>query len=203
MKKIEKRVAYVIISLGILIILFFLVLILRQYLASKESFFIYNGFEVQKIRDKSGQFYNIKIFINENNIPSYVNTRYGPKELEKIPTSFSKDSILKKSQIFITIDPYANLSSKTTIAALEIDKFIDNEYLYNISTKSAFTKPYKNQTVKTCNDVTSYTGIILLTLGKETKIYEDKCIIVQGKAEEDLIRAADRLALTLLEVMHP
>lgn len=204
MKVIEKKVGTFIIIFVILMIIFISILIIRQYLQYKEAVFNYNGFDVQKIRDKSSEFYRIKIFINENKVPSYVNTIHDPRKLEEIPLEIDKKSLLGKKEIFITIDPYANLTSQTTMAALEINKFIDNPFLFNIPVNSAFTKQYKNdpnQTIKTCNDVTSETGIILLTLGNKTKIYEEKCIIIQGKTESDIIRAADRLALTLIEVI--
>ena len=49
------------------------------------------------------------------------------------------DGIYGDEEIYVTLNPNADLSSKATIAALEIDKIIDNEYLYNIPVHSAMT----------------------------------------------------------------
>lgn len=201
MKKIEKRMGQIIISVVVLLILFISIVLVRQYFQYREATFNYNGFEVQKLHDKAGEFYRIKVFVNENKVPTSVNTIHNPKNLENIPININKESLLHRKEIFIVIDPYANLTGKTVAAALEINKFIDNPYLFNIPVSSAFTKSWKNQTVKTCNDVTKTTGIIILELGDETKIYEDNCIKIEGKTQNDLVRAADRLSLTLLGVM--
>lgn len=195
--KAEKQLKILIPILIASIIIFTMILIFSK---SNETSYTYNGFEVRRISENEFQ---IKIYLKNDPQPHIIKLRYGPKELENIPIIGDPIPIIQQSeQIYITIDPYANLTGKTTIAALEIDKFIDNKYLINKPVNSAFTKPYGNHTVKTCTDAVNQIIIILLKLGDETKIYlEGNCIIIQGQTESDLIRAADRLALYLIGIM--
>ena len=59
-----------------------------------------------------------------------------------------------------------------------------------------------NYTIKTCDDSKDKVSVILLELANKTEVMvKDKCIIIKGETEEDLIRAADRLVLTLLGVI--
>ncbi len=159
-------------------------------------------YEVQEIRTGQTVYYKIKIYINNNPTPSYIFTRYEPGQLEKLDIENVKSKILDKKEFFITINPYANLTGLTTIAALEIDKFLDNRYLFNIPVSSAFTEDYNNGTVKTCSDADEDTGIFLLRLGNMTRLFSrEECIVLEGKTEEDLIMLADRLVFQLLGMM--
>jgi len=164
-----------------------------------------NTYDIQQIgtKEKGGITYRIKIFINDDPSPKYINTRYEPKHMEglKINPDVKKD-ILTKKEIFIAINPNAGLTGKTTIAALEIDKFIDNSYLFGIPVKSAFTEEFagaEGYEIKTCDDVTEETGIIWLKLGEETVIKDEKgCVILEAETEEELIRLSNGLAFYLM-----
>jgi len=172
----------------------------RQQARTSEVVFMYNGFKFQ--RDQQG--YEIQLFINDQKTPTLIHLREDPRTLETIPIQGNIQILRQKQQLHITLDPYANLTGKTTIAALEIDAIIDNPYLFNIPVNSAFTQPYANGTIKTCADVNATEGVILLEKGDATSITEDKgCILLRGVTEQDLIRAADRLAYTLLNIMQP
>lgn len=129
--------------------------------------------------------------------------RNDPASLEDIPVHGTLNTrIFNDEQDYITINPEANLSAKATIAALEIDKIIDNSHLYGVPVASAMTQPYLDYPVKSCLDGTDTSTIIWLTLGSETTVYTDNnCIIVVGTDEDNLIRAADRFVYTLLGVM--
>ena len=129
--------------------------------------------------------------------------RDDPASLENIPVYGTLNTrIYDDEAVFITIDPNAGLTGKTTIAALEIDKVIDNEDIYGIPTYSAMTSEYGEYPVITCADANSDYTVIYLTLGEETIVYtQDYCIIVQGVDEDDLIRAADRMVYNLLGIM--
>ncbi len=131
--------------------------------------------------------------------------RNDPLSLEDIPVEGSINTrIYGDEEIYVTLNPNADLSSKATIAALEIDKIIDNEYLYNIPVHSAMTlENEQGYPVKSCYDGTDTTTIIWLTLGTETKVYtEEYCIIIVGTDEDELIRAADRMVYQLLGIMQ-
>ena len=196
--KLEKQLKIFIFFLISALIVFAITLI---FFKSNENRYVYNGFEVRKISENE---YQIKIFFKDDQTSSFVRLRHGPRELEDIPIIGNLIPIIKQSnQIYVTINPFANLTGKTTIAALEIDKFIDNKYLINKPVNSAFTKPYGNYSVKTCADAIDRTVVIRLELGDETKIYsEGDCIIIEGQDEFDLIKAADRLVLYLIGIMR-
>lgn len=129
--------------------------------------------------------------------------RNDPASLEYIPVYGTLHTrIYDDEAVYITIDPYANLTGKTTIAALEIDKVIDNNELYGVPTYSAMTSEYGEYPVVTCADANAEYTVIYLTLGEETSVYtQDYCIIVQGVDEDELIEAADRMVYDLMGIM--
>ncbi len=157
-------------------------------------------FDVQKVNEIESY---ITLLVGIDAVPYTINLRNDPLSLEDIPVEGNVNTrIFDDTQAWITINPEAELTGKTTVAALEIDKIIDNEYLYEIPVSSAMTQEYGEYPVKTCLDATSDETVIYLTLGSETLVYTDEyCIIVVGTDEDEIIRAADRLVLTLLGIM--
>ena len=134
-----------------------------------------------------------------------ISLRNDPLSLEDISVEgIINTRIYGDEEIYVTINPNANLSSKTTIAALEIDKIIDNEYLYAIPVRSAMTQENEQgYPIKSCYDGTDTSTVIWLTLGSETKVYTDEyCIIIVGTNEDEIIRAADRMLYQLLGIME-
>jgi hypothetical protein len=133
--------------------------------------------------------------------------RNDPLSLEDIPAEGTFHTrVYDDEEIFVTIHPGAGLTGKTTIAALEIDKIIDNDALYGVPVHSAFTVPLEGDTetpIRKCSDGTADSTVIWLTLASQTKVYtEGNCIIIAGTDEDELIRAADRFLLTLLGIMQ-
>ncbi len=203
----EKIIKIVIYSLIIILLGFGLFIFLSQKLTPGTYKYVHgmDTFDVQQIgtTEDGGITYKIKIFVNQDSSPKYVYTRHEPKEMTGLKINPDvKQSILTKKEAYITINPNAGLTGKTTIAALEIDKFLDNTYLFNIPTKSAFTEKYEkseNYTIKTCSDVTANTAIIWLRLGEENVIKDEKgCVIIEAQTEDELIKLADGLAFYLL-----
>ena len=95
------------------------------------------------------------------------------------------------------------------MAAIEIDYFIDNDYLYNIPVNSSFTETLddvgfaEEPVIKTCEDSDEETTVIWLRIGNETAVFEeDGCLVVQGIDEMGIIAAADRLYLTMVGIMN-
>ena len=185
---------------GFLLLALLLFAYFWQQQRTSDYVFTYNGFRFQ--RDQYG--YKIQLYINKQAVPATIHLREDPRTLEEIPVEGNIQLLRQKQQLYVTIDPYANLTGKTTIGALEIDSVIDNPYLFNIPVSSAFTEPYLNNTVKTCATVSLQEGVILLQKGTSTVVREKKgCVTVQGVTEDDIIRAADRLVYTLLKIMEP
>ncbi|MBS3144500.1 hypothetical protein J4208_02850 [Candidatus Woesearchaeota archaeon] len=196
----DRTFKTILIILGVILVLLFLAIYFWQPSQNSDYFFKYNGFQFQQ--DQNG--YKLTLYINNQNVPAIVHLREDPRTLENIPVEGNVQVLRTKQQIYVTLDPYANLTGKTTIGALEIDAILDNPYLFSIPVSSAFTVPFANATVKTCADVNATEGVILLQTGEETLIRETQgCITVQGVTEEDIIRASDRLIYTLLKIMDP
>lgn len=196
----DRTFKTILIILGVVLLLLFLAIYFWQPSQNSDYFFKYNGFQFQQ--DQNG--YKLTLYINNQNVPAIVHLREDPRTLEDIPVEGNVQALRTKQQIYVTLDPYANLTGKTTIGALEIDAILDNPYLFSIPVSSAFTVPFANATVKTCADVNATEGVILLQTGEETLIHETQgCITVQGVTEEDIIRASDRLVYTLLKIMEP
>ncbi len=194
----EKAVKWFLIILAVLFIAF--LLFITYYTTTKQSeiAFDYNGFSFEK--DKVFG-YQLKLYINQADYPAIIQVRNKPQDLEDIPID-DIAFLAEAKQIYVTLDPAKNLTGKTTIAALEIDAILDNPYLYEIPVNSSFTQEYGNTTIKTCEDATTEEVIIELMLSEETTVtVVEKCIQIKGKTEEDIIRGADRLILTLLGVM--
>lgn len=164
----------------------------------------YDTFEVEQVDSGHGPTYKIKIFVGKNGQPYYIYTRFGPKETESLDFERNLTSkVVGKNQVYVAIDPFENLTGETTLAALEIDKFIDNKYLFNTRVDSAFTKPYQNYTVKTCEDANNETSVIVLTLGADTRAYSvGECVMLQGATQSDITRLADGLAFRMLSIVR-
>ena len=194
---------------GILIVLLIVFIIglfgmfLYQKNRYKEVYFEYNGFAVNKGKDRSGNIiYQTKIFIGEDVQPYLITTRYSPTDLEDIEVYDNLKKDLLKKEIFITMD--SSSSAVSVLAATEISKITGNMLLYNIPTHGALTSPIegKNNPIKTCNDVTQDQAIIYLKQGIQSRIFsKNNCIIAEGKDEYDLIRVTNKLILTLIGVM--
>ena len=197
----ERKVKFIIIGIAALLVLSIIILLVRQQINVNERFFTYNGFQVEKTIEG----YRLRLFLNNAEDAVYLRIREDPREIENITVDSNvKDNILNKKQIYITIDPEANMTGVTTLAALELDKVIDNPFLFNIPLNSAFTKQItgrENITLIDCEDATSEIGVIKLQLGMSTRVYySNGCVIVEGKEEKDLVRATNKLDLVLLGV---
>lgn len=130
--------------------------------------------------------------------------RNDPLSVEKIPVEGTLNTrIFGDEEIYVTINPEANLTSRTTIAALEIDTVIDNDYLYGIPVHSAMTQENDDGfPVKSCRDGSDSSTVIWLTLGSETIVYTDEyCIIIVGTTEDEIIKATDRFLYSLLGII--
>ena len=160
--------------------------------------YVYNGFSFVKVEplwytkvSAKGNIYNIPF-------------RFGPREVEHIPIDMQKFSA---KIVFLTMDP--ELTSRVAIAAIEIGRILGNKYdLLNIPVKSALTKipegklqDYNDTIIKTCEDATEVEAVFLFISGNKTMVYEENnCVIIQGVSDDDIIKAADRLAYGIIGV---
>ena len=196
MKKDQAKAKWIILVFFAVLVVLFIFFLIRQQRLVNERFFDYNGYEVERTVEG----YKLTIYLNNAKEPVFLRIREDPREIDNISIGKEvKNDILSKKQIYITIDPEENLTGVTTLAALELDKVIDNPFLFNIPLNSAFTKENKNYPIHTCDDVNETIGIIWLRLGKETRVYSDKgCVLVEAEREENLVKAANKLDLVLL-----
>ena len=196
--------------IGMMIIAILLIIGLFFFKTNEDNYTYTNGVNSFAIMKVDNSDYKIKIYVSRPGLdsePFFIHTRYDPKKLEEIPVEGNFEGLLKKPHIFITLDPNLGLTSMTTIAGLEIKKFLDNKYLFAIPVNGAFTEIYgekEDYPIRTCKDVNEKQGIILLSLGKETKVFMENngCVVIQGKTEEEIVKAADRLAFYLLGIMN-
>lgn len=203
---IEKQASRILIAVIVILIALAIVIVVKQKEKFEGIYKYSNGdseFEVQPVMIGSSLQYDIKLYFPDNPKPYLVTFRYDPLKLENISIDRkAKQLIADDKLVYVTIDPDQKLTGKTTIAALEIDKVIDNYLFYNIPVSSAVTKPYQEMKVKSCKNATAEMTVIWLKTGDSTKVYtEENCIIVQGSDEEELVRAADRLGLLLIGIM--
>ncbi len=166
----------------------------------EEVAFDYNGFNFRK----TAKGYKVEIFINQNKNPSYFTIRSDPRELAKIPVDIDVSALKEKKQVYAVIDPDENLTGVTVMAVLELENVVENQFLYNIPLNSAFIRehPEKKMEVKTCRDANETVAIVWFRLGEATRVaYEGDCIVIEAPVEDDLIKAANRLTLTMLGVI--
>ncbi|MFH1591813.1 MAG: hypothetical protein ABIB47_00390 [Candidatus Woesearchaeota archaeon] len=169
-----------------------------------DVFFEYSGFAVHKVSDGRIEEYEITLYVGDNKQPYTIKSRYNPQELEdiKIYEGIQKDIL--KEKLYVTMDP--KLSSGAVIAFAEINKYLENPYLFNLPTLPALTSNVENNDLPiiTCENVNQTTSVVLFKIGDKTEIYgEDGCIILEASLEDDLIKLADRLSLTTLGIMEP
>jgi len=191
-EKYQKRAKYILLFLFLVLIIFLTVFILKPSKYSSD----YNGFFIQKLEDG----YKTRLYIGDKG-PYYINTNYHPKDVEGLKIDIDlKNELNGKNNVYIAIDPYdANLTGRTTVAALELNNVI--EAFYRIPVGSAFTKEKDNHTIKTCPTKNNAEEIFLLQLDKETKILKSgNCIILKAQQQEELIKEADAIIFNLLGI---
>ena len=162
----------------------------------------YNGFTIYEEKRDGLQSYQIQFFREGEEQPFIIHSRYHPQVLETIsvPTQLRKELI--KEQLYITMEP--TLSGKATIAFAEIDKYTENPFLFNLPTYPALVRKIEGNELPiiTCSNVSTSSGVIMFKIGEKNQISnQEGCIIIEAQNEDELIKGADRLSLTLLEIM--
>ena len=200
----RKTTTIVVASLFVILLIGSIGLFYYQKQHYSSVFFEYSGFAVHKVQEKGLSEFQIQIFINENRQPFSVSSRYSPRELEDIPTYEELRNDLVKEKLYITMEP--TLSSKATIAFSEIDKYTENPLLFNLPTFPALIRKVEENDLPVilCDQATETVGVLMFRIGSTNAIYpEGQCVIAEAVSEDDLIRVADRVSLTLLNIMKP
>ncbi|MBT3463915.1 hypothetical protein HOD20_04340 [archaeon] len=161
----------------------------------------FNNFTFEKKED--GMWYTYVLvddFLSaprEYEVPFY----YNPYDVLDIEFRRGLESIfLDVPNIYITINP--EYDSKAVIAGTEISKILGKVWFKKV--KAGLTKQVNGSEfpIITCEDINSKTRVIEFRLGDVTKIFQEEgCIIIQGTDEQELIRAADKMAFRMLKIM--
>lgn len=197
----DKRLDHIIIGLVIFLVIFIASfwLISHYHIFDKDTFVFENDFPVKKVGDT----YLLTGYIG--NQPLNLGLPLDPRTIKDIPSEETlRDTLLKDTKVIhITMDN--NLTAQSMKASLTIQGITKHESLFNIPTYGAVTENITdilNLNVKTCLDANPYQKIILLKLADETRIFSrNDCIILQGKTEEDIVRASEKLVLQLLGIL--
>jgi hypothetical protein len=210
----ETKDSVLFLSLFFILVVFLAGLFTIKYLPEIKKFFIkektepviqdtieYNGFIFEKIG--STWYGNIVVDWSGKKIPYNLQFYYSPKEVENISIDENAGVVLKlrgDHTVYISLNPHLN--TRAVIAGTEISKILGKVFF--IKVKSGMTKPVENAKfpVITCENISNKTKVVIMDVGNETKITLNKtgCIHVYGTDEQELIKAADRLAYNLLDI---
>jgi hypothetical protein len=205
----QKKLGIVTVAaLGVLIFMFIFL-----FNASNSSvdrlYFEYNGIKFNP--SKTGVGFDMQFFVNDASYPTLMTVRNDPRKLEDVPidVDYVRNIVAGKNVFYITEDPSDDLRGPTLVAAREIA--IPLSLLYGAEVNKTLLKTseeldisLEEQPVRTCEDSDDTTLVIWQRLGNETAVFEENgCLIVQGKSpdEMEIIRAADRLYLTMIGIM--
>ncbi len=214
----QKKINIVLIALFAILIIAIFVIALDP--TKKSNQFVYNGFVVSRFRLPSAPeivFHGIDFYVGNQqyNIP----IRNNPEDIESISASglsnvawlqSSKESSnydILADKVFITFDPDKLIGADVIIAGGEIIRVLGSGSggVFKKQVSGAFTHAVNGSStqVKECKDADKATGIIMLVLGDENKVYaQDDCVILEGQTYFDLIRSADRFLLAILGVIE-
>ncbi|MBT3985342.1 hypothetical protein HOD38_01315 [archaeon] len=198
----KTQMTYII--LGLVIILGIAGVGIYAYSPTSDYYSYSNGNTVFDVTILSESETKIPVYFEGDEQEYILTMRTDPASVEDIPLSGNlAQRIANDEAVYITIDPYQDLKGKTVVAVYELMNILDNELIYNLPTYTTVSEEYENKTVVQCGHANDANTVIFVTLGETTQVYADGfCIIVEGTDEDELIRAADRLAYHLLGIME-
>ncbi len=177
--------------------------------------FKFTTLQIEKIK-----IYRPEVKLQSNNGYNYTFIyafRNRPQDLDKVylePDLGKKLEGEKVVGIFVTSAPdfskKINGSFSLAVAPMETILGRSNNGLYKFDIKNVYTEYNVNDPkveVTTCNDVNDspnfyvYFRVIELKLGNENKVYTNgRCIIIEGKDEDGVIKSAEKFAYYLIGV---
>jgi len=139
----------------------------------------------------------------DNNQKQLVQFRLDPREAGNVSLDEKAlMDIVSAKKIYITSDPLGKDLGNVAVAAYQISRIIG---LSSIPTVGAYTRdsepPNPDVPLKTCNDATNTTTVIVLEAGDFTGVSEkDYCVHISGTNNTEMIKAADKLGMNLLGI---
>lgn len=168
-----------------------------------KNFFEYNGFTIYEMENNGLNIYQIQFFLEGSEQPFVINSRYSPERLEDIDVYGGLRGDIIKKELYVTMEP--TLTGKATIAFAEINKYIENPFLFNLPTFPGLLKEVEDNDLPkvSCEDVSESKAVIMFKIGEKNEVYnENGCVILEATNEDELIRVASRLTLTILGIMN-
>ena len=190
--RVEKQVIWLLIILVIVV----LVSVAAYYLMKpKPDYFEYGSFKVYKkmLEGTSVDYYYIPFKTADGKL-NQIAIRNDPRTLGNISFDVSEELWGGISKMWVSSDPNV---SYAPIPAGEIGRFA---IAIGLDTSYAFSKNAGTYYQMSCDNATSEIRVVDIRVGNETKVYsEGYCIIIEGKDDVEMSKAADRLAMTWLE----
>ncbi|HIH18220.1 MAG TPA: hypothetical protein HA282_02050 [Nanoarchaeota archaeon] len=206
----EKSAAWLVIVIIASVVLAAVILTLRY----NESNFKYKGYDVKKVTPKgtTATFYVVKVPIRiygtVNNY--YLFLRNDPRELEGLEVEGTAREVLldpKPEKVYLTHSPDMQNISYVGLAMLQVSNVIGVNGIFGIPTTGAVTREISGRAesanlTKTCADSSEKVLVIEFRYAEKNRIYVDergwRCVIIEGKDKDELIKAADKTVLALL-----
>lgn len=207
-EKAEKGAGWIIGIILVSIILVAAILFVRQKFFGPT--FEYKGYDVSRVNfEGSDPYYSLKAPIRIYGFTNlyFITLNNDPRTLEDIEVEENtRDALLapKPTQIYLTFDPDMSNKGHIAVATTEIARVLGRNGPFNLKLNGAVTKSVSGleDRVAACDDSGERTLVIEFKYGEETEIYVDenyeRCVIVQGTNEKELIEAADKTVLTIL-----
>ena len=222
----EKKYIQGIIAVIILISIFTATFIYYSNLVKEGYHYTYDGanseysFDVVRLEGVTSLFHKAYFTLSRDDgkiYKYYTLFRNSPMDLEDIPLEQSSQSILyngedKKTIIYITQDPNlpAESGKVSSLAVLDITKItgsLGNNPIYGVPTKMTFTSltpELEGSEIKeiTCEDASDETGVVLIKMGEDNKIYKDNdnCVVLEAKSYSDITRVTDKFIMHLIGI---
>lgn len=162
----------------------------------------YNGVVFEKKND----LWNLRVRANEQNQIVNFMFHYNPEMVEDISVNGDvKGYVESKDMLYLTTQK--DIGSIPVIGMSNIGRVTGTKNkIFNKHVVGALTEPAENSSksipIIDCNNATSTTGVMWFKMGNTTSVnLEGNCIIVEGEKRWDVVRASDRLAFELLNIM--
>jgi len=196
LSSLEKQVIVLVVILILIFAGFLIAFKISKDIKAKGDHFEYKDFTVYEARLGNVDFYVIPLVIEGGaNVDAFF--RSDPREVENITLELSKGAFGGISKVWMTTSP--DYHSDAVIAQGEVGRVTA---AVAISTSYAMTEEIGDFPKITCEDATANTRVIDIRRGNKTQVYSDgDCIIVEGETNNDMIRAADKLAYYWLETL--
>ncbi|MBU2496779.1 MAG: hypothetical protein KJ767_01835 [Nanoarchaeota archaeon] len=209
--KLEKSVSWIIVIILISILIIVAIFFIRQKFFGPT--FEYNGYEVTRVRPEGT---TVTMYVLRTPVRIYASTqiyysnlRYDPRELKDIPVEETTREVLldpKPTQVYLTFDPDAEDKGHIALSMNEVARILGTSGLFLLPVSTGVTKEVEGLEEKkiTCDNSNESVPVIDFRYGDETKIYVDetywRCIVVQGKDKDEMVRSGNKLVLTILGI---